>query len=466
MPVELPRAETLRSTGPQPGEITALFRSWGILDLLGLTVAELPPAWLEMLNIARHLHDGHMLPGIDLPDDLMALIAPPKQGFETRTRLERRRRMVFPVADDTCVQPLRNVLDFPNVMMPDLLMRSEARKLFDYLLISGGINGVYPVGAAPAYEEYDELIEEQFPVDAPKRKKRQKVYALLDVSNSMRDANKLIFAKALMLAYLITAGEEKSHIYFRTFGNRVHERTDSLSREAFPELASRILQVTPDGSTDIERALAQAFDDIRTIDNLRTAASLFDAPPTEIMLISDCESYSVPFIPNGVKLHTVHLKSGAMAKSYQAGFERIRAASTTFTEVDTSGFRLPETARERWLLLQDGRSLEPIEAIPGPDGPIDRNLRRQQIAQVYDSLVQPQKGRPKGKPVRAQNSMQLRPHFSLTAILREILLSPVTLAREAAHLLRPRSPGGDRQASIDRALGVTIRPAANPKSKI
>ncbi len=458
MSIELPPSDVLPSAGPRPGEITALFQSWGILDLLGLTVAELPPAWLEILNIARHLHEGHPLPGIDLPDELMALVAPPKQGFETRTRLERRRRMVFPAADDTCVQPLRNILDFPNVMMPDLLMRSEARSLFNYLLVSGGINGVYPMGCVPASEEYDELIEEQVPVDPPGRKKRQKVYALLDVSNSMRDANKLIFAKALMLAYLITAGEEKSHIYFRTFGNRVHERTDCLTRDAFPELASRILRVTPDGSTDIERALAQAFDDIRTIDNLRTAASLFDAPPTEIMLISDCESYSVPFIPNGIKLHTVHLKSGSMARSYQAGFERIRAASTTFTEVGTAAFSLPETARDRWLLLQDGRSLDPIEAIPGPDGPIDRDIRRQQIAQVYDRLVQPQKGRHKGRPVRTRSTMHIRPRFSFLDILREMLLSPVTLAREAIRLVRPRPAIEHQPPKPGVALGMSIRP--------
>ena len=448
---------TPRIAPPARGEVAALFRSWGILELLGQTVGELPAAWLEILNIARHLHEGHLLPGIDLPDELMNLIAPPKPGFELRTHLEHRRRMIFPIADDTSVQPLRNILDFPNVMMPDLLMRSEARELFEYLLISGGINGVYPMGTTPAYEEYDEVVEEEIAVEAPRRKKRQKVYALLDVSNSMRDANKLIFAKALMLAYLITAGEEKSRIYFRTFGNRVHERTDCLARDDFPELALRILRVTPDGSTDIERALAQVIDDIRTIDGLRTAATLFDAPPTEIMLISDCESYSIPFIPKGIKLHTVHLKSGSMAKSYQAGFERIRAESTTFTEVDTSGFRLPDTARDRWLLMQDGRSLEPIEAIPAPDGngEIDRTLRREQMSQIYDRLAETGKRRPKGKPQRVTNGMHLKPRISLLALVREMLVAPLTLAQQLARLL-PRSHRPVPAPAS--AFGIDIRP--------
>jgi uncharacterized protein with von Willebrand factor type A (vWA) domain len=75
------------------------------------------------------------------------------------------------------------------------------------------------------------VVEVRVPTGGLSRKKRQKVYALLDVSNSMRDANKDVFAKALVLAYLLIALEEGAELFLRTFANSVHERSDCRSPE-------------------------------------------------------------------------------------------------------------------------------------------------------------------------------------------------------------------------------------------
>lgn len=404
-----------------PASLEALYRSWGILDLVGKTVESMPPGWLEILNVARHLLDGLPVPGVEVPKDLRDLVSPPAPPAMVRVRTERKRRVVFPTTGDTSVQPLRNVLDLPQVTLPDLMLRTLSPNLFEFRLLSGNINGVYNIDSAPRVEEYDEVVEEEAPVDAPRRK-RQKVYALLDVSNSMRGSNKMLFAKALVLAYLVSACNERANLHLRTFGNTVHHRTDCIERGDFADLAQRVLAVTPDGSTDLKRTLNVAIADIRALDGQRETRGL-EQPPTEILLISDCESYSVPYVPQGIRLHTVHLKGGEMMRAYSEGFERIRAESTTFHEIDTTRLALPDTLRERWLLLQDGR---PLEGLPEPamlhlDTPPGHvsAARRKALLDVYDRLADSTSKR-SGSRAKLTNSWHGKKSFDPSALLQLI----------------------------------------------
>lgn len=415
-----------------PRDLAALYRSWRILDLVGETVAAMPPEWLHILNVARNLLEGHALPGIDLPDDLAKLVADPEPAFTTVVRTERKRRIVYPVTGDTSVQPLRNILDFPQITLPDLMLRTLSRELFDYRLLSGDINGQYNTDAGPAFEEYDQVIEERVPSSAPGRKKRQKVYALLDVSNSMRDDNRIIFAKGLMLAYLVTAAEEQANLYVRTFANTVHARSDCTGPGEFAALAQRVLRVTPDGSTDIKGALDMAIGDIRALDGVNRFERMLEPPPTEILLISDCESYSIPHIPHGIKLHTVHLKSGRMMTAYKEGFEKIRQESKTFHEIDTTAFSLPDTTRDRWLLLQDGRSLESLVPITAPDADPaevrENTLRRKDLLTAYERM-QPPAGRHAGRRDARPGRQGSPSRLDLAELVRAIWLAVRRLFR-------------------------------------
>ena len=383
-------AETLRggSVRDREDDLASLYRSWKVLDLIGETVDAMPKAWLEILNLARTLLEGNPLEGVEVPDELLNLVGPAEKEILTTVHTEHRRRIVVSPSDDLTLQPLRHMFDFDQITLPDLLLRQLDPELFEFRLVSGSINGQYSVDAHPTTEEWDELVEERVRTTRPVRKKRQKVYALLDVSNSMRDDNRAIFAKALVLAYLLSAAAEGSHVYFRTFANTIHERSDSFDPADFPAVARRVLSVNPDGGTDIKRALDIAIGDIRRIDQVNTYERLFEAPPTEILLVSDCESYSVPYVPPGIKLHTVHLKSRQMMTAYAEGFEKIREESTTFHEIDTSALRLPDTARDRWLLMQDRRtSLAP--AVAGElDGNSEPPERREGLIAMYERIGQ------------------------------------------------------------------------------
>lgn len=375
-------------------DLERLYRSWRILDLVGETATLLPPEWLQILNVARTLLAGSPIPGVDVPESLMQMVRDEPDSHVVR-RVERKRRIVQPVTGDTTVQPLRHLNDLPLVAPPDLMLRNLSEELFEYRLLSGNVHGVYNVEPRPVIEEWDEIIEERVPVEAPRRRNRQRVYVLFDVSNSMRENNKLIFAKALVLAYLLVACEEGARIYFRTFANRIHSRTDCLDPGSFATLAQRILRIEPDGSTDIRVAFSAALGEIAALDGVGRAHQPFQRSPTELLLISDCESYSVPQIPRGVTLHTVHLTGGYMARGYQEGFELVRKASTSFYEIDTTRLVLPETIRDRWLLQQDGRRRAFDRDGPG-SGAASRSERRQGLLTVYERLAETSTGRPGG----------------------------------------------------------------------
>lgn len=408
---------------PTPGTIKAelhdLYRSWRILDLVGETAAEMPPEWLRILEIARNIMLHRPIPGVELPEDVVNLVSPAEAIYTTQIRVERKKRVVYPLTGDTQVQPLHNLTDFPQVTLPDMMLRSISQELFDFRLISGGINGLYNIDTGPAEQEYDDIVEVRVPTGGMTRKKRQKVYALLDVSNSMRDANKEVFAKALLLAYLLIAAEEGAELYLRTFGNTVHARSDCRSLEEFAALAQRILRVTPDGSTDIKVALDTAVGDIRALDKYNTLEHLGEAPPTEILLISDCETYEVPYLPKGIRLHTVHLKGGRMMSVYREGFERIRAESKTFNEIDTTLLQLPDSARDRWLLEQDGRSLEQdlaLKVLERASNPSEQ--RRQALLHTYKRMTMSKSKRLKG--AQKINGMALAPAFVFAELFRRI----------------------------------------------
>ncbi|MEO8538380.1 MAG: vWA domain-containing protein [bacterium] len=434
--------------GSLKAELEELYHSWRILDLVGETAGQIPPEWLRILEIARNLMLHRPIPGIELPTDVLQLVSAAEPAFTTQIRIERKKRVVYPLTDDTQVQPLRNLTDFAQVTLPDMMLRSISQELFDFRLISGGINGLYNIDTGPAEQEYDDIIEVRVPTGGLTRKKRQKVYALLDVSNSMRDANKELFAKALLLAYLLIAVEEGSELYLRTFGNTVHQRSDCKSIEDFATLAQRILRVTPDGSTDIKVALDTAVGDIRVLDSYNTLAHLGEAPPTEILLISDCETYDVPYLPKGIRLHTVHLKGGRMMSAYREGFERIRAESKTFNEIDTALLALPDSARDRWLLEQDGRSLEQdvaLKVLERAANPAEQH--RRMLLSTYQKMSVTKGHRLKG--MQKVNGMAIAPALGLmerlrriAAAVRRLFVKPASESWEEAPVAPPAKPMG------------------------
>lgn len=426
------------------GELAALYESWGILRLLGETAATLPPEWLKILNIARNLLDRHTIPGVPLADDMAEFFARPEYD---RPQVRHRPivpRYVPPMGSDVVLRPMQSLSDYPHIAPSDLALGHGAPDLFEFRLASGDVNAYYVRQLVPPQEIIEDASE-----DTPRperRPKRQKVYVLLDVSNSMRDHNKLVFAKALVLAYLIRAAEEGSECYFRTFGNSVHQRVESKDLAGFAALAQHVLRIAPDGGTDIKKALDTAIQDIKVIDNMNALERLAARAPTEILLISDCESYTVPYIPPTVRLHTVHMTDGQVAKSAVAGFESIREASATMHEIDSRALWMPDSTLDRWLLREELR-LEPGNGAAGPaSGKNEETAKKtESLISVYDRMEGKE---PKGKSGKVVSGVatfgkrgMINPWHLVLAMFRAMRFlhhRPDTLAWKPAHVHQAR----------------------------
>ncbi len=133
----MPEVALPPTAGTIKAELQDLYRSWRILDLVGETVNELPPEWLRILEIARNIMLHRPIPGVELPEDVVNLVSPAEAIYTTQIRVERKKRVVYPVTGDTQVRPLHNLTDFPQVTLPDMMLRSISQELFDFRLISG-----------------------------------------------------------------------------------------------------------------------------------------------------------------------------------------------------------------------------------------------------------------------------------------------------------------------------------------
>ncbi len=426
------------------GELAALYDSWGILDLIGETAATLPPQWLRILNIARNLLDNHTIPGVPLADDLAEFFARPEYERPQVRHRPAMPRYVPPLSSDVVLRPMQSLSDYPNIAPSDLALGHGAPDLFEFRLASGDVNAYYTRELHPP-----QLLEEEASEDTPRperRPKRQKVYVLLDVSNSMRDHNKLVFAKSLVLAYLIRAAEEGAELYFRTFANSVHARVESKELSQFAAVAQHVLRIAPDGGTDIKKALDTAIQDIKVIDNMNALERLAARAPTEILLISDCESYSVPYIPATVRLHTVHLADGPVAKSAIAGFESIREASATMHEINATALWMPNSTLDRWLLREELR-LEPGNGAAGPaQGKNETTAKKtESLISIYDRMEGQE---PKGKSGKVVNGVatfgkrgMINPWHIILAMFRAVRFlhhRPDALAWKHAHVHHAR----------------------------
>lgn len=343
----------------QPSEgLTKLYESWGVFDFFQTTLDELPPDYLKILNIARNLLNG-LIPGVTIPTSLMGLLERDRKIVYDRRYITRQwqERTIFP-SDRIDIRPIQTLSELPQVLPPNRLLQEVSPDLFAYNALTGNLPIAEPQKPRVQTEEKSETLEELVPRVVKGASPRQKVYALMDVSLSMRDAYKLIFAKSVMLAYLIKAHEENAQLFLRSFAGETSDRIDCLTPGQFGPLARTILRYGISYGTDAARALSFAIKDVRAIDRIQER----ERAQTEILLISDCETQSeVPTIPGNITLHTLHL-TGQTEGYYQEGWYRdqlyaLRGRSVTFTSIDTSNLRLPKAVEDAWLMWEELRDL-------------------------------------------------------------------------------------------------------------
>lgn len=352
-------------------DLEELYRSWGVFDLLHRTVDQLPPDWLRILNISRNLLEGKPIPGVNVPDVLRALIERNvKIDYEKRLVTRRWKEPTEIPSDDIGVRLIEHLTELPRVLPPHLLLADIDPDLFVYQAISGNLPVFENQKPAIVMEEKSETVEELEEVIKVGSSMRQKVYTLLDVSISMGDHNKLIFAKAIVMAYLAKAYEEQAQLYFRAFAETTGGGIDCISENQFPALAQYVLSISVYSGTDIATALTTALADIKRLDRLQRDD---ESATTEILLITDGGSQTpIPRMPLNVTLHTLHIQDGTETafdhsdeynnyysrNAYMARVAEIVNGSRTFTKIDPSGLKLPSEDRDAWLLKEEVGKLE------------------------------------------------------------------------------------------------------------
>lgn len=376
-------------------QLAELYRTWGIFDLLGRTIDELPPSWLQILNIARNLYLGNPIPGIAMTETLKSLT-------QTQTRLKQGIRQVprtvqVPVTEPTTeieIERIERLTDLETVIPTDSALQVIAPDLFALKAVTKQLRVNQPQEPKTTFQEEERLVPEVVTYLEKGRSARQSVYVLLDVSHSMDDNYKLIFAKAIILAYLAKAHEEDARLYLSCFAGNVSNLHSPERDKGFPGLAEYVLSLRTYSYTDIALALETA---IEHIEKLHPSARWEGKAETELFLISDCASYTnIPRIPHHITLHTLHLEGGYERHErlidYYARLDEIRGQSKTFIEINTNSLGLPAGMKDSWLLAAEARHLEEDLGKMGPGdvakdkGFQDRVERLRQMATAYRKI--------------------------------------------------------------------------------
>ncbi|MDP8254574.1 MAG: vWA domain-containing protein [Candidatus Alcyoniella australis] len=280
---------------PQP----AFEQSWEeFYELISGIGAFIPPAFWEILKAARVI----FTPGNAVSDALR-----PSFGALIEGRQHERERDVVPVFvpvfDYHSPEPVYkrikgveqldkvNPTDMALLDMNELIIKAQDRELY-----------VRVMDPKQSRVRRDEIK----PVRTSRDKQRlnpaaQKLYLLMDISYSMRERSRLIYAKALLLEYLRSKRNGDSWIFFRAFDFRVYEQVSARRREDYNRLINAVLFAETRGKgTDIRAALLKAIEDIRR------GGMYLDA---EIVLVTDgIDRFDIREIKSAlggtIKLHT------------------------------------------------------------------------------------------------------------------------------------------------------------------
>lgn len=445
---------------PPATELADLYRSWKILDLLGVTVDQLPPAWLRILNIARTLLDGDQIPGVILPDEVTDLVTRDAEfTYERRRVTVARKSTVLPMQDEPQVRPIESIAEFPRILMNQRMWQYVDSDLFFYKVCTHDVLvKEKDLSNEPLEEEIEDTYEELVKVANAPRRRRQRVLVLRDTSSSMNDGNKGIFAKAVALAYLIKAHEEGAQVSDRSYANRVHPRLRAKTAAEFALVAARILKEGYYGTTNLSDALRVTMAEIRKEE---VGFDPHARAKTEILLISDCENpVELPPLPPGVTINTLHLeggREGLMLPDYRDRLQEIQGISSLFVRIDTSALQLPDTMRDAWAVLQETAATDELSTLLPLDGAEpDPDLRErarvaEHLSEIYERINE------QSKDFRALKTRMARgvPRSGLhdIPVLKVLWLSIVHCAHRLPRLRHARHPTHTPDHPVAVAMG-------------
>lgn len=386
-----------RIPGNIPKNLKDLYESWDVANFLEYTLGKLPPDWLVILNISRKLLAGKAIKGIQIPDSLIALTQRDMELiYEKRLVTKKGYRKSESPSTDKEVRQIENPSEIAKTLPPYLLLEDLDPDLFDYKALTRSLPVLDYAKPQITIEETSKDVEELTPKAEKGTNSRQKAYVLLDISPSMSDNYKMIFAKAVVLSYLAKAQEEGSTVYLRSFYNSPGPLSVADNRQMMHPLAERVLRIAEHGGTDINSALKQAIRDVSELDQITKTKQFAE---TEILIITDAESYTgIPKVANNIKLHTLHLRggkegTGADHLDYPIKLAALKKESATFTQIYTGKLFLDDSVEEKWELLKEVESLENELQGDHPSGSSDtkENLKKRldaakNMTEVYEKI--------------------------------------------------------------------------------
>lgn len=379
-----------------PENLKDLYESWGIVNLLESTLSKLPPDWLRILNISRKLLSGKPAKGVQIPDSLVALTQRDMELlFEQRLVTKKGVKKSELPSEDKDVREIESPAEIAKTLPPYLLLEDLDADLLDYKALTRGLPVLDFTKPQIVIEETSENLEELVPKAEKGTRSRQQVYVLLDISHSMDDNYKLIFAKAVVLAYLIKAQEEGSTVYYRSFYGQPGPLSMAHDHASFQPLAERVLKIDLQGGTDINDALKRAVNDVKELDDVPEGKNA----DTEILIITDAESFTdIPKVPSNIKLHTLHMYGGQEGRhegleDYPKKLTALKRQSATFSQIFTGNLELDDYDEEKWDLLKEAEYLEdelkgnhPSGSAETKDDLRERVAKATEMTAVYEKM--------------------------------------------------------------------------------
>lgn len=159
-----------------------------------------------------------------------------------------------------------------------------------------------------------------------RKKRKQLIYVLGDVSSSMGGERREMFMKAVMISLGRKAIEDTGRMFYRFFESSPHALKGLTARYQWPSFSEEIIDKQMSGGTSIHNAVAQASEDIEKIKEVDDE--------TELVLITDgTELLDADEINKRVtcKKYCILLESvgSSMLDSYKKCFDTVLVANVS-----------------------------------------------------------------------------------------------------------------------------------------
>ena len=241
----------------QPGN--DFFEYWDSLGFFGNIQVILPIEFMLLFEIARALFteraSADALNAIEEISSDNTVFIPDREKSIFVNRMEKH----VPLGNNMEIEPIRKMTDLKKALPRELAHDDEVfnAKLFTRTLM---VRRFYE-SETDTYKPVSTIKNES---GREANKFEQIFYILLDTSRSMDMHMRSFYSKCIVAEFLRRKKDTGAKLFFRTFDSKVGKLYRIEKREDFPFLIEHVLLSTTGGvSTNLQKAVFQAVDDIR-----------------------------------------------------------------------------------------------------------------------------------------------------------------------------------------------------------